>query len=103
MKLLQDHIDEVMDEFDFGKVQKAMEFLGWEWVGAEEGVPTESELRKGVRRHMIDAYDKAYQQKRNYKVGTGGFSVEYFYEEDFFQVEFVLSQWSTEYFWDVPF
>ena len=97
MSNLQKHTDEVMDEFDFGKVQKTMEFLGWEWARAEEGVPTNGELRRQVRDLMAQAYDYATKSGEDYKVGTGGFDVRYFYDDDFFQVEFVLSQWSTEY------
>ena len=103
MSNLQKHIDEIGDEFDFGKVQKTMEFLGWHWATAEEGVPREAELRKQVRRLMEQCYQQSLKYRKDWSTGTGGFNVRYFYDDDFFQVEFVLSQWSTEYLGEIPF
>ena len=91
------HIDEVMDEFDFSKVQKVMEFLGWKWASAEEGVPREAELRKKVRRLMETCYRDSVNHGRDWSMGTGGFIVKYYYEDDFFEVDFCLTQWTTEY------
>ena len=94
---LQGHIDEVMDEFDFGKVQKVMEFLNWRWVGADEGVPREAELRKKVRELMSYTYNQGRDFQKDWLTATGGFRVEYHYEWDFFEVGFYVTQWSTEY------
>ena len=95
--LLQNHIDEIMDELNFGKVQKTMEFLGWEWVGAEEGVPREAELRKKVRFLMEQCHQQSLKYQEDWGTGTGGFNVRYFYDDDFFQVDFCLTHWTTEY------
>lgn len=93
---LQEHINEICDEFNFDRVQKTMEFLGWEWV-TSGGVPTTSELRKKVRDLMSIAYEGGLKRGADYSTGTGGFWVEYFYEEDFFEVTFQLERWSTEF------
>jgi len=102
---LQKHIDEVMDEFNFGKVQKVMDFLGWQWAGAEEGVPREAELRKQVRDLMDICYQQSFTHKRDWNTGTGGFNVRYYYEVDVFEVDFCLTHWTTEYlsFQEPPF
>ena len=97
MSELQKHIDAISDHFDFGKVQKVMSFLNWEWVGSEEGVPTEAELRQQVRRLMTDAWNRADGLGEDYGTGTGGFWVQYYYEENFFEVTFQLAQWTSEY------
>ena len=95
--MLQSHIDEVMDEFDFSKVQKVMEFLRWEWASAEEGVPREAELRKKVRFLMEQCYQQSLKYQKDWGTGTGGFNVRYFYDDAFFEVDFCLTQWTTEY------
>ena len=91
------HIDEVMYEFDFSKVQKTREFLGWEWAGAEEGVPREAELRKKVRGLMNTCYERALTFEEDWSTATGGFTVKYYFEDDFFDVDFCLTHWTTEY------
>ena len=103
--MLQSHVDEVMDELDFSKVQKTMEFLGWEWAGAEEGVPREAELRKQVRWLMETCYQQSQRYESDWSTGTGGFNVRYYYEDDFFEVDFCLTQWTTKYLSpeEVPF
>ena len=94
---LQAHIDEIMDELNFDRVQKTLEFLGWEWVGTEEGVPREAELRKQVRSLMEQCHQQSLKYQKDWSTGVGGFNVRYFYEGDFFQVEFRLTHWTTEY------
>ena len=41
-------IDDIMDNFDFHKVHRVMEFMNWQWSG--EVVPSVSEMRKEARR-----------------------------------------------------
>lgn len=92
---LRVHQDEIGDEFDFEKVRKTMEFLGWHWLGAEEGVPTNGELRRQVRDLMAQAYDYATKSGKDYWIATGGFVVEYKVVDDAFEVMFCLTQWNT--------
>ena len=94
---LQSHIDEVMDEFEFGKVQKVMEALDWRWVGTDEGVPREGELRKKLRELMSYTYNQGRDFQKDWFVSTGGFRVEYYYGGDFFEVGFYVTKWGTEY------
>lgn len=92
---LQQHQDDVMDWFDFDRVQKTMEFLGWTWVDAEEGVPNKAELRSCVRDLMSRVYDRATKYGDDCWSATGGFVVEYGVVEDAFEVVFCLAQWDT--------
>ena len=51
---IQHQIDEIMDEFDFRKVADYMKGTDWKWHNAEDGVPSEQEIRKSVRSTMIE-------------------------------------------------
>ena len=53
-ELIQKQIEDIMDEFNFGEVQKVMESLDWTW--SETGcVPEEYDLRKGARKLLKEA------------------------------------------------
>lgn len=86
MKELQEHIDEVMDWFDFRRVVDVMTFLDWRWK--DEPVE-EFMLRKSVREKMKQVYGK------NLTVASGGLWVRYCVEDDSFDVKFVLTDWET--------
>jgi hypothetical protein len=42
---IDDAVEDILDEFDFEKVKKVMDFLDWKWHAAEDGVPRIGELR----------------------------------------------------------
>ena len=95
MKTLQEHMDEVMDYFDFEAVHKTMTFLKWKWHNSSE-VPTIADLRKHVREQMQRVYtDKCYG------VSSGGFKTTYHHgtekgvKWDYFDVAFIVSDWDT--------
>jgi hypothetical protein len=96
MKTKQEHIDEVMDQFDFGRVAKAMKSLDWKWVLAEEGVPQEWELRREARRLLDHVYDNGnYSKEGTYMTGTGGFEATYSKEYDNLGLKFIVASWET--------
>ena len=67
-ELIQKQIEDIMDEFNFGEVQKVMESLDWTW--SETGcVPEEYDLRKGARKLLKEAA-KMIDDKLNLSVGT---------------------------------
>ena len=83
-------IDDILDEFDFGKVQKAMELLEWTWAG--QGYPTVGEMRKTARGLL-----KSLIPLESGGVGTGGFvarktNIE---GEPFYELSFVLTSWAS--------
>ena len=86
----QDAIDGIMDNFKFEQVRQVMELLNWEWVAAEEGIPTVPELRQEVRRLLKMAF------KEKTDVSTGGFHVRYDSDADggeFIQLIFAVEEW----------
>jgi hypothetical protein len=54
-EVLNNQLDEIMDSFDFGQVQKMMSSTDWIWVRSENGVPDQRELRKEARILMKQA------------------------------------------------
>lgn len=86
----QDAIDGIMDNFKFEQVRQVMELLNWEWVAAEEGIPTVPELRQDARRLLKMAF------KEKTDVSTGGFHVKYDSDADgveFIQLMFAVEEW----------
>jgi hypothetical protein len=90
----EEAIEDLLDKFNFNKVQKAMEILNWEWASAENGIPTIYELRKTARSILKDAYETGVT-----KVSTGGFSAKYDGKgrEKWLYLEFKLTSESTFY------
>ena len=93
---LDQHMDIIMDHFDFERVRKVMEALDWRWFSAEEGIPKISEMRQKVRKLMRNAYDYSSEVAESYSA-TGGFHVTYYRDIDKFIVEFVVTDWVTRY------
>lgn len=84
-------IESIMDNFDFDKVQKVMEFLNWKWVSTENGIPSVQELRSQARRLIKEAIEEKV------RIATGGFRVDYFYEDEgYVELSFIVDQWSSE-------
>lgn len=65
----QELIDNILDEFDFESVHKAMVALNWTW-SSTDGVPTIGELRRQARELL-----KELIKSNNEIIGTGGFYV----------------------------
>ena len=45
-------IDEILDEFDFNRVQRAMDYLNWKWVGESVTVDMLKEEAKRLLKHI---------------------------------------------------
>ena len=82
-------IDNIMDWFDFEKVHKTMKALRWEWVGAEEKIPCQGEIRERARQLLTEAIQSEMS------IGTGGLRVTYIPVEGFLKLEFVVSEWDA--------
>jgi hypothetical protein len=80
-------IDKIMDWFDFTKVHQTMVALEWKWASAEDGIPTEPEIREMARRLMEDSINQKVS------IGTGGFRVHYNKKDDMITLSFVISEW----------
>lgn len=91
----QEHIDNIMDNFDFNKVAKVMKYLKWEWAYSETGIPEEPELRSSCRKYLSMAYDAGLERKREYTIATGGFVYTYDPEYDELRLVFEVTGWCS--------
>lgn len=91
----QELIDEVMDNFDFGKVAKAMKALNWVWATTDFDVPEEPDIRKQVRELLNLVYDAAVRTEGDYTVGTGGFEATYVIDHKVLSLRFIVSSWEA--------
>lgn len=97
-------IDEIMEEFDFDKVQDAMDYLNWRWVGqyvTVEMLREEAErlLRNAAKLRLGDWIDEHWEQ--GILSATGGFHAMAFCNEDKTKIvaldlKFVLTDWDSE-------
>jgi hypothetical protein len=67
-------IEIILDEFDFGEVQKVMEFMDWKWASSD-GVPTLGEMRRVARSLLKDVVNNVGHRRHTY-CATGGFWAE---------------------------
>ena len=71
-------VQEVLENFDFDKVKKTMQFLDWKWIDLEGGfqVPSTAKLVLAAKKYLELAYDglcKADYKDTEYFVACGGF------------------------------
>nr|QMP83156.1 MAG: hypothetical protein [Caudoviricetes sp.] len=93
------NINEILDNFNFEKVKKVMDFLNWEWVGSN-GVPEIYELRQHARKLMNTAVTECIKSKQeDYFTECGGFRVECNkYEDDpkmYIRLSFNIESWDN--------
>lgn len=103
MKTLEQHIEEVMDWFDFNKIKKTMDILNWKWgMGEDAAVPEIPEMRQSVREYMKNLHETNLKKSDvHVGMGSGGFVV--YYDKgidegepwDHFNVTFELESWYT--------
>ena len=98
-------IDDIMDNFDFDRVQTAMEALDWQWAG--KGIPSIEQLRetavyllKGAAELRLEEYLDSYWEEGIIN-GTGGFQATAYCNEAKTQIialdlKFVLEGWDSE-------
>jgi len=98
-------IDDIMDNFDFNRVQSAMEALDWQWAGEE--VPSIDRLRetavyllKGASRLRLGEYLDSYWEEGIIN-GTGGFQATAYCDEAktkiiVLDLKFILTEWDSE-------
>ena len=82
-------VDNIMDWFNFEKVHRTMKALRWEWIGAEEKIPCQGEIRERARQLLTDAIQSEMS------IGSGGLQVTYVPVEGFLKLEFIVSEWDA--------
>ena len=97
-------IDEILDEFNFAKVQNTMDYLGWKWVGEYvtiEMLREEAErLLKGAAEARLGQYKDTHWEQGIINA-CGGFQAMAFCDEDKTKIigldlKFILSEWDAE-------
>jgi hypothetical protein len=97
-------IDDIMDEFNFDKVQDVMDYLDWKWVGEYVTVDMLKETAEQLLRGAADARLGRYKDE-HWELGiqnsTGGFQARAFCNEDKTKIigldlKFVLAEWDAE-------
>jgi len=97
-------VDDIIDNFNFDKVQITMDYLGWKWVG--ERVTTKM-LVEEARRLLKGAAESRLGQFKNEHWeqgiihGTGGFQAQAWCNEGKTKItgldlKFVLTEWGEE-------
>lgn len=100
-------INNIIDCFNFNKVYKHMEHVGWKWLSDEKdrygnnimALPDISELRQALRRLLVHAFqsvNKLKQEEPDYSgpcySSCGGFTV-YCWPNDMCQAFFSVTDW----------
>lgn len=96
---MKEQIEEIMNNFDFIRVHRVMEELDWEWCWTD-GVPSVEELRYKARQQLNEVTTK---YKSDASVSSGGFkaSIKRNYKNELYlELEFVIEDWNTEYYFD---
>jgi hypothetical protein len=99
-------VDDIINEFNFEKVQKTMHALDWTWASTQMAVPSISELKNTARYLLINVYNMRQDEYKEthpevpVTCGTGGFRATALCNEDqvvdFLKLEFIVSEWESE-------
>lgn len=78
-------IQDILDNFNFEKVHSVMKIFEWEWcLNGEYKIPSIEELKNKVKELLTDGfYELINKHIDYYKLGTGGFEIEFFYNIDY--------------------
>ena len=81
---------ELLKDFDFKKVHKAMLALEWEWRMGDStyGIPSKKTIKETARRLLKEAFD------RKATIGTGGFTASY--DGETLLLMFVVEEFTAE-------
>lgn len=101
----QKAIDNIVENFKWEKVHKAMKALGWTWYDSEGETPSVGALFKCAVGLLHEAYDGAERFGANYNAGTGGFYARAFVDDETKEViqlrlSFEICNW--EYYDELP-
>jgi hypothetical protein len=90
-------VEDILDEFDFQRVQKVMEALDWNYFDSVDKVPSIGELRKMARYLLGIGYNA--DPSPDYFTSSGGFEVtRYMYPGEtvkYLTLKFVVTEWSN--------
>ena len=87
-------IENILENFDFEKVRKVMDFLNWTW--ADNEVPSTYKLINSAKKRLEEAYTLSERENRNCSISSGGLKASTIWDEGqvvFLELEFVLTSW----------
>lgn len=91
-------IDEILDCFDFHKVEQVVKHLEWKWHSCG-GVPERWDLRRSARNSLEMVVTVLNTSTTEYETGTGGFIAEgRLYPGDtkkYLKLSFVVADWDN--------
>jgi hypothetical protein len=91
-------IDEIVECFDWERVQDTMQKLDWTWASSEGETPSIGKLISTASRLLRDAYDGAEKEQETHLSGTGGFEAVCHVDKDGMyrlELRFVLASWDV--------
>ena len=103
---LEKMIDEILDEFNFAHVHKAMVALDWKWASSKNYIPSMDELRAEAERLLRDVADVRLNMCIGEPWGTpiscstGGFKATAHCNEDKTKItrldlDFIVNYWTS--------
>lgn len=98
-------VNDILEEFDFQKVQLVMHYLNWQW--SDKQVPSISDLKETAERLLRNAADLRLgeYESEHWEVaimsGTGGFQATAYCDETktkiiMLDLKFVIAEWDAE-------
>lgn len=92
---MRKEVREILEEFDFIKVNEVMKFLNWTWYDGD--VPNIAKLILQASELLEEVYSEVEKTKEDSFRGTGGFEAKGFYEENeiYLRLSFVLTDWDN--------
>jgi hypothetical protein len=92
-------IEEILDEFDFYKVQKTMEALDWNYYNSPDKVPSIGELRRLARSLLEEAHKNCTSTAPESITSMGGFEATCKLfpgtEKKYITLKFVVTEWGN--------
>jgi hypothetical protein len=94
---MTNEIEDILDEFDFQRVQTVMKALDWKYWNSDQSPPTIGELRKMSRSLLNRVYHT--EDSADYFTACGGFEVtRNMYPGDtkkYMSLKFVATEWNN--------
>lgn len=87
----EEHINCIINKFNFKKVHKVMKFMNWTWYNTGSEPPTVAHLKDEARRLLNELYDS---DDSLLSMSTGGLKVSKY--EDHLELEFVIAEYGSE-------
>jgi len=92
-------IDEIVECFDWERVQDTMQKLDWTWASSEGETPSIGKLISTASRLLRDVYDGAEKEQETHLSGTGGFEAVCHVDKDGMyrlELRFVVTSWDVD-------